>query len=154
MGTLWPSALRLALLAHWPRAATEFDAPLVRTEPLALRYGHINRGMTMRPRKNLLPLSLESLREFMASGRAYSVPMLACIFDASPASISAVLTTLVAEGAAKSRREPRQLESRRVYWLVRPALIADRRMHPAHIPGELVGYDLTRLPRLCMAVRR
>lgn len=108
----------------------------------------------MRPRKHQLTLSLDDLRAFMGSGKPYSVPALACIFDASPAAILSVLQTLVADGSAQSKRMPRQNESRRTYWLVRPALIADRRLHPAHIPGELVGYDLMRLPRLCMAVRR
>ncbi|CAB3782121.1 hypothetical protein LMG27177_01171 [Paraburkholderia fynbosensis] len=108
----------------------------------------------MRPRKNQLTLSIEDLRAFMVSGKPYSVRMLACIFDASPAAIAAVLETLIAEGVAQSKREPRQLESRRMYWIIKPSLIADRRLHPAQMPGELVGYDLMRLPRLCMAVRR
>ena len=108
----------------------------------------------MRPRKNPLSLSLEALRSFMSSGKPYSVPMLACIFDASPDAISAVLQTLVAQGSAQSKREPRQRESRRMYWLVRGAERAERQIHPSQIPGELVGYDLTRLRSLCMAVRR
>jgi hypothetical protein len=108
----------------------------------------------MRPRKHLLTLSLDALRDFMASGKPYSVPMLACIFDGSPSAIEAVLETLVAEGSARTRREPRQRESRRTYWLVVATTVAARRLSPAEMPGELVGYDLTRLPRLCMAVRR
>lgn len=108
----------------------------------------------MRRRKVLVPLTLDALRSIMAPGKTYTASVLACIFDGSPAAITELLQTLVASGHAQSMREPRQLECRRMFWIVDRSTLAERRIAPSEIPGELRGYDLMRHQRLCMASRR
>lgn len=115
----------------------------------------------MRPRKNLVPLTLDSLVALMISGKSYTPAKLSCIFDGSPAAIIGLLTTLEAAGRLTSSpadcgRKKDLREDRRIYWIVsesRPD-VAQRRIGPAEIAGELQGYDLTRLQRLAMACRR
>lgn len=103
----------------------------------------------MRPRKTLLILTLDSLRDHMAPGRSYTPAMLACIFDGSEAAIASLLMTLEASGAVRSSIAYRETRpSRRRYWLAP----APRLTHAART--ELRGYDLMRLQRLAMASRR
>jgi hypothetical protein len=117
--------------------------------------------MTMRPRKNLLTLSLDGMRAFMASGKPYSVQRLAYIFDASKTAIADVLVTLEAQGSVTSSHAncgmKRDLRSeRRIYWAPVYSLpdVAARRLRSAETPGELSGYDLSRFQRLAMETRR
>jgi hypothetical protein len=105
--------------------------------------------MTMRRRKHLMPLTLDSLRTHMAPGRSYTSVMLACIFDGSPAAIADMLETLSAAGDIRSHIAYRETRpERRRYWIAPP-----KRLTPAE-RGELRGYDLMRFPRLAMASRR
>lgn len=115
----------------------------------------------MRPRKNLLPLTLDSLVALMIPGTPYTAAKLSCIFDGSPEAIAAVLVTLTATGRVETSlpecgRYRDSREVRRIYWVpvsARPD-VAERRRGPAEIVGELTGYDLCRFQRLAMATRR
>lgn len=117
----------------------------------------------MRPRKNLIPLTLDSLVALMIPGKPYTAAKLSCIFDGSPAAIAAMLTTLTAAGTlhtslADCGRKRDLREERRIFWVPldsspKPG-IAARRIGPAEVAGELRGYDLTRFQRLAMASRR
>lgn len=103
----------------------------------------------MRPRKHLMPLTLDALRAHMAPGRSYTPAMLACIFDGSPAAIADLLATLEASGAVRSSIAYRETRaSRRRYWLSPPL----RLTHAART--ELRGYDLMSFQRLAMVTRR
>jgi hypothetical protein len=114
----------------------------------------------MRPRKHLLPLTIESLAALMIPGKPYTAAKLSCIFDGSPASIIEVLTTLESGGRITSaaadcgRKRDLRLE-RRIYWipLYTRVEIAARRIGPAEVSGELKNYDLTSLQRLAMTSR-
>lgn len=115
----------------------------------------------MRPRKNLIPLTLDSLTALMIPGKSYTAAKLSCIFDASPAAIHGLLTTLEAAGnltssSADCGRKKDLREERRIYWVPAEARIdvAQRRLGPAEVSGELTGYDLGRFQRLAMTSRR
>lgn len=115
----------------------------------------------MRPRKERLPLTLDSLAALMIPGTTYTAAKLSCIFDGSPEAIAAILTTLTATGRVETSlpecgRYRDSREARRIYWIpvyARPN-VAERRLGPAGVSGELKGYDLTRFQRLAMATRR
>lgn len=107
----------------------------------------------MRPRKVKLVLSLDNLRALMIPGKPYSAAMLSHIFNGSAEAIGGLLDGLVSDGIAHTHREPRQLEERRIYWLVERAFVAERRVGPAEVAGEL-RYDLLKHQRLCSQGRR
>lgn len=107
----------------------------------------------MRPRKNRLVLTLDTLRDHMSPGRSYTAAILACVFDGSPDAIVQMLETLCAAGgivsAAPNCGRKRDLrKDRRRYWIAPPRRLtyADR--------TELLKYDLLRFSRLAMAARR
>ena len=111
----------------------------------------------MRPRKTLIPLSLDNLQHELEPGRAYSAEALCCMFDASPAALREVLDTAIAAGTIQASRAIRGF--RRTYWV--PAVehgtgVAGRRWQPNVMTGELVGYTdaIRRLIDLRMASRR
>jgi len=115
----------------------------------------------MRPRKERLPLTLDSLTALMIPGKSYTAAKLSCIFDASPAAIHGLLTTLEAAGKLTSStvycgRTKDLREDRRIYSIPANtrADVAQRRTGPAEMPGELQNYDLGRFQRLAMASRR
>lgn len=115
----------------------------------------------MRPRKNLLPLNLDSLVALMVPGKPYTAAKLSCIFDGSPAAIAGMLETLAAIGKlhtslADCGRKRDLREERRIFWrpLESETGIALRRTAPAEVQGELKDYDLSRFQRLAMASRR
>jgi hypothetical protein len=115
----------------------------------------------MRPRKNLLPLTLDSLLSIMVPGKRYTVPMLACMFDGGPGAITDTLQTLIATGKVNSSlnncgRYRDSREERRNYWVSAFVRIdvAQRRFQPADMREELKSYDLMAHQRLCMTVRR
>lgn len=103
----------------------------------------------MRPRKNRLVLTLDTLRDHMSPGRSYTAAILACVFDGSPDAIVQMLETLCAAGEVRSMIAYRETRpERRRYWIAPPKRMtyADR--------SELRSYDLMRFPRLAMASRR
>lgn len=115
----------------------------------------------MRPRKEKLPLTLDSLVALMIPGTPYTAAKLSCILDGSPEAIAAILVTLTAIGRVETSlsecgRYKDQRETRRIYWI--PAFsapnVAQRRTAPAEVTGVLTGYDLGRFQRLAMASRR
>lgn len=115
----------------------------------------------MRPRKNLLPLTLDSLLSVMIPGKRYTVPMLSCMFDGGSAAITETLQTLVAAGKVSSSRENcgryrDSREERRNYWVSAFSRVdvAQRRWQPADMREELKSYDLMAHQRLCMTMRR
>lgn len=115
----------------------------------------------MRPRKNLLPLSTDSVLAAMLPGKSYTTATLACIVDGSPAAIRDVLATIEATGRIRSAagecgRYKDSRESRRLYWIDPYASphFASRRMRPVEVKGQLTGYDLLSVARLAMTARR
>lgn len=107
----------------------------------------------MRPRKHKLVLSLDNLRALMIPGKTYTAAMLSNIFDGSAEAIGGLLETLMTDGLASTMREPRQGEQRRIYWLVDRCFVAERRIGPAEVAGEL-RYDILSHQRLCNEMRK
>lgn len=108
----------------------------------------------MRPRKTLLPLTLENITSTLAPGKPYSADALALIFDAPKEAIRAFLESAVNEGAMFASREVRGF--RRNYWIpeIGPMSVATRRLQPGDMKEPLTGYDPWRLMRLAMGIRR
>lgn len=108
----------------------------------------------MRARKNPLPLTLDNVLCTLKPGRPYSVESIALMFGASPQAVDEIVSTALAAGTMNASRKVRGF--RRTFWVpIAPdPLAATRRWQAGDMRGELVGYDLMRLPRLCMAVRR
>lgn len=115
----------------------------------------------MRPRKNLLPLTFDSLVALMVPGKPYTAAKLSCIFAGSPTAIAGMLATLTGLGRLQTSladcgRKRDLREERRIYWrpIESETGIALRRTAPAEVKGTLTGYDLMRFQRLAMESRK
>jgi hypothetical protein len=108
----------------------------------------------MRRRKNLMPLTLDSLSAGLKPGRPYTEDAFPLIFDASPAAISQTIQTALAMGKLHASRQMQGF--RRTYWIpVEPnPNVTTRRWQPGDMHGQLTGYDLMGFARLAMASRR
>lgn len=108
----------------------------------------------MRPRKQLIPLSLDALTTALPPGRAYTINALHLMVEGTPDELSALLRQAVEAGRVCASIEIRGF--RRTYWI--PAAtapgVAERRWQPADMRGSLNGYDLMSLARLALAARR
>lgn len=89
----------------------------------------------MRPRKTLLPLTLDNLTEELEPGRPYTVEALACIFDASRHSLLEVLETATAAGTIHASRPVRGF--RRTYWV--SAKVDSSVAGPRWLPNLMTG---------------
>jgi len=112
--------------------------------------------MTMRPRKNPLPLTLDNVVGTLKPGRPYTIEAIALTFGSSPAAALGVVDTAIASGSMMSSREVHGF--RRTFWvpIEQPdqTHVATRRWQPGDMKGEWLGYDLRSLQNLCMTIRR
>lgn len=102
----------------------------------------------MRPRKTLLPLTLDNLTHELEPGRAYTADALCMIFDGSKHAMHEVLETAVAAGSMMASKPRRGF--RRTYWVPYQTI---ERSRPALMTTELTGHTerIFSFVRLCMA---
>jgi hypothetical protein len=109
----------------------------------------------MRARKVRLPLTLECLLATLVPGKPYTPQCLALLYEGSAEDVERVLQAGHATGAMGMTGVSREHRAPR-YWVrvdYQPNM-AGPRTQPAHMTGQLVGYDLMALAKLARGFRR
>jgi hypothetical protein len=109
----------------------------------------------MRARKVRLPLTLDCLLATLVPGKPYTPKCLALLYEGTVEEVEAVLREACATGAMEESGVNRDFKTPR-YWIredFKPN-VAGARTQPAHMTGQLVGYDLMALAKLSRGFRR